>query len=98
MFGAIAPDGSWRLRTETTAWVVRLGSVFSAVGIEAGGLKTWLSMIALSLLVVKMKLIASLVSTMFRHEQNQRIVCEYLQWRYKVNVLESHQVKISCPI
>jgi hypothetical protein len=79
MFGAIAPDGSWRLRTETTAWVVRLGSLFSAVGIEAGGLKTWLSMIALSLLVVKMKLIVSPVFKIFRFKMGKRIVFGYLQ-------------------
>ena len=59
MFGAIAPDGSWRLRTETTAWVVRLGSLFSAVGIEAGGLKTWLSMIASNLRLLPVEILSN---------------------------------------
>ena len=69
MFGAIAPEGSCRLRTETTAWVVRLGSLFSAVGIEAGGLKTWLSMVVSSLrsLPVKMLLNDDVGPIMFRY-------------------------------
>jgi hypothetical protein len=42
-------------------------------------LKTWLSMIALSLLVVKMKLIVSPVFKIFRFKMGKRIVFGYLQ-------------------